>query len=60
MIFLPQALTDAWLLDDIQGGDLTTQALGIGAQPGHITFFHRQGGVPVGLSLHDRCSRHSG
>ncbi|MCW2483497.1 ModD protein, partial [Candidatus Symbiopectobacterium sp. NZEC135] len=50
MIFLPQALTDAWLLEDIQGGDLTTQALGIGGQPGHITFFHRQGGCASGIA----------
>lgn len=50
MIFLPQALTDTWLLEDIQGGDLTTQALGIGAQPGNITFFHRQGGCVSGIA----------
>ena len=50
MIFLPQSLTDAWLLDDIQGGDLTTQSLGIGAQMGHITFFHRQGGCVSGIA----------
>ena len=28
MIYIPQALTDAWLMEDIQGGDLTTRALG--------------------------------
>lgn len=27
MIYIPQALTDAWLMEDIQGGDLTTRAL---------------------------------
>lgn len=33
MIYFSQAQTDALLLEDIQGGDLTTRALGIGAQP---------------------------
>lgn len=32
MIYIPQALTDAWLMEDIQGGDLTTRALGTGNQ----------------------------
>lgn len=50
MIFLPQALTDTWLLEDIQGGDLTTQAFGIGGQSGNITFFHRQGGCVSGIT----------
>ena len=31
MIYFSQAQTDALLLEDIQGGDLTTRALGIGA-----------------------------
>lgn len=41
MIFISQAQIDALLLEDIQGGDLTTRALGIGEQPGVIDFFHR-------------------
>lgn len=38
MIYFSQAQTDALLLEDIQGGDLTTRALGIGAQPGVMAF----------------------
>lgn len=34
MIYFSQAQTDALLLEDIQGGDLTTRALGIGAPAG--------------------------
>lgn len=36
MIFLSQAQIDALLLEDIQGGDLTTRALNIGHQHGYI------------------------
>ncbi|TCW17424.1 molybdenum transport protein [Raoultella sp. BIGb0138] len=50
MIYLPQALTDAWLMEDIQGGDLTTRALAIGTRPGVIEFRHRQGGCVSGIS----------
>lgn len=50
MIYFPQALTDAWLMEDIQGGDLTTRALAIGARPGVMTFSHRQGGCVSGIS----------
>ncbi|ROS16292.1 molybdenum transport protein [Raoultella sp. BIGb0399] len=50
MIYFPQALTDAWLMEDIQGGDLTTRALGIGSQPGIMEFRHRQGGCVSGIS----------
>lgn len=39
MIFLSQAQIDALLLEDIQGGDLTTRALNIGHQHGYIEFF---------------------
>ncbi len=50
MIYFPQALTDAWLMEDIQGGDLTTRALEIGSQPGIMEFRHRQGGCVSGIS----------
>ena len=51
MIFLSQAQIDALLLEDIQGGALTTRALGIGKQPGTIEFFHRQGGCVSGVAV---------
>ncbi|ROP62896.1 molybdenum transport protein [Enterobacter sp. BIGb0383] len=51
MIFISQAQTDAWLLEDIQGGDLTTRALGIGALPGTMGFYHRQGGCVSGIAI---------
>lgn len=51
MIYFSQAQTDALLLEDIQGGDLTTRALGIGAQPGVIEFHHRQGGCVSGIAV---------
>ncbi|HEY3985607.1 ModD protein [Cedecea sp.] len=50
MIFIPQAQTDAWLLEDIAQGDLTTRALGIGLRPGRMTFVHRDGGCVSGLA----------
>ncbi len=39
------------LLEDIQGGDLTTRALNIGHQHGYIEFFLRQGGCVSGVSV---------
>lgn len=51
MIFIPHAQTDAWLLEDIAQGDLTTRALGIGSCPGRMTFIHRQGGCVSGLAI---------
>ena len=45
MIYFSQAQTDALLLEDIQGGDLTTRALGIGAQPGVMAFLPSPGRV---------------
>lgn len=51
MIFLSQAQIDALLLEDIQGGDLTTRALNIGHQHGYIEFFLRQGGCISGISV---------
>ena len=56
MIFLSQAQIDALLLEDIQGGDLTTRALNIGHQHGYIEFFHRQGGCVSGISDGPRIS----
>lgn len=49
MIFIPDNLLDHWLMDDIQGGDLTTRALGIGARHGSMHFHHRRGGCISGL-----------
>ncbi len=49
MIFIPDSLLDQWLMDDIQGGDLTTRALGIGMRQGLMRFYHRQGGCTSGL-----------
>lgn len=51
MIYFSQAQVDALLLEDIQGGDLTTRALGIGAQPGNMGFYHRQGGCVSGTTV---------
>lgn len=51
MIFFSQAQTDALLLEDVQGGDLTTRALGIGAQSGVMDFYHRQGGCVSGATI---------
>lgn len=51
MIYFSQAQTDALLQEDIQGGDLTTRALGIGAQPGIMDFCHRQGGCVSGIAV---------
>ncbi|HHL2712878.1 TPA: ModD protein [Yersinia enterocolitica] len=54
MIFIPDNLLDQWLMDDIQGGDLTTRALGIGSRHGLINFHHRQGGCASGLDTSRR------
>lgn len=43
MIYIPDSYLDQLLLEDLQYGDLTTRALGIGQEEGEITFFHRQG-----------------
>lgn len=51
MIYFSQAQTDAYLLEDIHGGDLTTRALGIGSQPGRMDFYHRQGGCVSGIAV---------
>ncbi|MDW2645627.1 ModD protein [Citrobacter sp. HN-141] len=51
MIYVSQAQVDALLLEDIQGGDLTTRALGIGEQPGNMDFYHRQGGCVSGTAV---------
>lgn len=57
MIFVPQHQIDQWLLEDIQGGDLTTRSLGIGAVPGLMTFSHRQGGCVSGIAVALRMLR---
>ena len=51
MIYVSQAQVDALLLEDIQGGDLTTRALGIGEQPGNMAFYHRQSGCVSGTAV---------
>lgn len=55
MIFLSQAQIDALLLEDIQGGDLTTRALNIGHQHGYIEFFHRQAAASAEFLSRVRC-----
>lgn len=55
MIFLSQAQIDALLLEDIQGGDLTTRALNIGHQHGYIEFFHRQAAASAAFLSRVRC-----
>lgn len=51
MIFISQHQIDQWLLEDIQGGDITTRALDIGQTHGVITFSHRQGGCVSGMAI---------
>ncbi|WP_374257608.1 ModD protein [Yokenella regensburgei] len=51
MIFFSQAQTDAYLLEDIHGGDLTTRALGIGDTHGRMAFYHRNGGCVSGMAV---------
>ncbi|WP_370548281.1 ModD protein [Edwardsiella tarda] len=51
MIFISDSQLDAWLQEDIQGGDITTRALGIGDRRGEIRFYHRQGGCVSAISL---------
>lgn len=51
MIFIPQHQIDQWLLEDIQGGDITTRALGIGRTPGLMIFSHRKGGCVSGIAV---------
>lgn len=53
MIYIPDSLLDRWLLDDIQGGDLTTRALGLATRAGRMVFSLRQGGCVSGLE----CAR---
>ncbi|WP_431222508.1 ModD protein [Serratia sp. L9] len=54
MIFIPDSLLDQWLMDDIQGGDLTTRALGIGSRQGVMSFHHRHGGCVSGQNTAQR------
>ncbi|EIQ76251.1 putative pyrophosphorylase modD domain protein [Shigella flexneri 1235-66] len=55
MIFLSQAQIDALLLEDIQGGDLTTRALNIGHQPGYIAFFTVRAAASAAFLSRVRC-----
>lgn len=41
LMLIPDTEIDRWLLEDMPYGDLTTHALGIGEQPGHILFHAR-------------------
>ncbi|VEB63431.1 molybdenum transport protein ModD [Providencia rustigianii] len=47
MIYLPDALIDQLLLDDVQYGDLTTRALGLQSQQGTMTFTSKLGKVRI-------------
>ena len=38
---LPDSTLQAWLSEDVPFGDLTTQSLGIGDEPGHMRFAAR-------------------
>ncbi len=51
MIYLSDAFIDQLLLDDIQYGDLTTQALNIGTQAGTMTFNAVEGGCVSGIKV---------
>lgn len=55
MIFLSQAQIDALLLEDIQGGDLTTRALNIGHQHGYIEFFSVMAAALAAFLSRVRC-----
>ncbi|AOR63466.1 ModD protein [Pectobacterium wasabiae] len=60
MMYIPDAYLDQLLLEDIQYGDITTRALGIGQGEGEITFFHRQGGCVSGLPVAERLLQRLG
>lgn len=47
MIYIPDALIDQLLLDDIQYGDLTSRALGLDHQQGSMTFTSKLEAVSV-------------
>lgn len=51
MIYVPDALIDQLLLDDIQYGDLTTRALGLQSQLGVMTFASKFGGCVSGIAI---------
>lgn len=51
MFYVPDTFLDQLLLDDIQYGDLTTRALGIGHQVGEISFIRREAGRVSGVDL---------
>lgn len=54
MIYVPDALIDQLLLDDIQYGDLTSRALGLHTQQGTMTFTSKLGGCVSGLDIAQR------
>lgn len=60
MIFIPDALLDRLLQEDIQGGDVTTRALGIGERNGEMHFIHRQGGCVSAIDTACRMLRRLG
>lgn len=60
MIYIPDAYLDQLLQEDIQYGDVTTRALGIGQGEGEITFFHRQGGCVSGMPVAERLLQRLG
>lgn len=51
MIYYSDTFLDSLLLEDIHYGDLTTRALGIGAQQGEMHFFRKQAGFVSGLTV---------
>ena len=54
MIYIPDALIDQLLLDDIQYGDLTSRTLGLDHQQGSMTFTSKLGGCISGLAIAQR------
>ncbi|WP_380184686.1 ModD protein [Kalamiella sp. sgz302252] len=60
MNFISDAQLDRWLLEDIQGGDLTTRALDIGFRHGRMQFIHRAGGCVSGAACAQRLLQRLG
>lgn len=54
MFYIADSQIDQLLSDDIQHGDLTTRALGIGQHPGNMVFIRRQSGRISGLTVASR------
>ncbi|CDL41817.1 Molybdenum transport system protein ModD [Citrobacter freundii] len=55
MIYFSQAQTDALLLEDIQGGDLTTRAWELAHSPALWSFTIAMAGALVAPPLPDKC-----